>query len=220
MQETGDPPPQNRPSTLPSGRTADANVDVLIYKTKVEGLSYKLIQDTPGLTDQLDEKFKPVFAAAAGGVALSSVSMIYDSGSLLVTAEIIADSEHEVLDQAATSLPTAAAVLDAVKSVPDIKKAVIPGRGGLDALAAADPIGVRYAPGVEGNAAIETPPPPTPPTAPTPTPTPTPTPPPPSPAEESEDEENSTRTSSAHTSVVGWQVLPLCLAIWTFIFVH
>lgn len=203
-EETGDPLPESRPQGKPADR------DVLVYKTRVTGLSYEKAMEKE---DDLTSQFKPVFARA-GGVAVDQVVMVYGEGSLLVTAEITA-LPGETLDQSATTLPSSSEVLAAVNNVPAIQEAIIPGQ----ILAAAEPIGVRYAPGEEGAAeAITPPPPPTPPNLKAPSPPP----PPDSSDDESDDdeEENASRTSAAHMSMVGWQVLPLCFASMTFILVH
>lgn len=198
--ETGEPLPESR-----SGVTKD----VLLYKTRVTGLSYAkaILKQT-----EMDAQFKPVFALA-GGVLVSQVQMVYAEGSLLVTAEIEAN-EGETLDQGVTTLPSSADVLAALNKVPSIAEAIIPGQS----LAAAEPIGVRYAPGATSAAeAITPPPPPTPPTPPPPAPTPSQE---DDDGEEEKEEENTTRTSSAHSSLVGWQVLPFCISSTIFILVH
>jgi hypothetical protein len=188
--------------------------DVLVYKTRVTGFSYDALAASPGLKNSLDAKFKPVFAKA-GGVDVSQVTMEYNKGSLLVTAQIEAE-EGQTLDHSSTTLPTGAEVLSAVKAVDGYEAALIPG----EELEAADPIGVRYAAGGDSSPAEEiTPPsPPPPPTPPTPPPTPAPTPTPP--AKNEEEENNTTRTSSACLSAVAWQVLPLCVSSVIFSLCH
>lgn len=245
--ETGEPPAPERPEN------ANASRDTLLYKTKVTGLSFDLLfgdGSDPAAAAQrkadLDSQFKPVFAKAAGLEGqLDQVTMIYAEGSLLVTAQIEAP-EGMMLDNQKTELPSSDDVLNAVKSVPNIEEAVIPGME----LEAAAPIGVRYPPEGSDSTAREaitppttttttttaapTPPPPTPP-APTPAPTrpppptppprvPSPPPPPPPPPPPrapavttvESQEENNTRTSSAHKSVVGWRLVPFCISIVIF----
>lgn len=202
--ETGEPLPETRPAT------SDPTKDVLLYKTRVTGLSYAkaILKQT-----EMDAQFKPVFARAAGVLDLNQVTMVYAEGSLLVTAEIEA-KDGETLEQEQTTLPSGADVLAALNKVPSIAEAIIPG----ESLAAAEPIGVRYAPGATSVAeAITPPPPPTPPTPPPPAPTPSQE---DDDGEEEKEEENTTRTSSAHSSLVGWQVLPFCISSTIFILVH
>jgi hypothetical protein len=190
--------------------------DILVYKTRVTGFSYDALAASPGLRNSLDAKFKPVFAKA-GGVDVSQVTIEYNKGSLLVTAQVQAE-EGQTLDHSSTTLPTSAEVLAAVKAVDGYEAALIPG----EELEAADPIGVRYAAGGDSSPAEEitppSPPPPTPPpTPPTPpTPSPAPTPPP----AKDEEENNTTRTSSACLSAAAWQVLPLCVSSVIFSLAH
>jgi hypothetical protein len=184
--------------------------DILVYKTRVTGFSYDALAASPGLKNSLDAKFKPVFAKA-GGVDVSQVTMEYNKGSLLVTAQVEAE-EGQTLDHSSTTLPTGAEVLAAVKAVDGYEAALIPG----EELEAADPIGVRYAAGGDSSPAEEITPPSPPPPTPPPTPAPTPTP----PAKNEEEENNTTRTSSACLSAVAWQVLPLCVSSVIFSLAH
>jgi hypothetical protein len=206
-EETGEPLPETRPAGTSEEK------DVLLYKTRVTGLSFTAIDSDEDLKKDLDNQFKPVFAAAAGDVDLDQITMIYAEGSLLVTAQVEA-KEGEVLDSSKTTLPEVSDILEAVNTVPGIGEAMIPG----ETLSAAEPVGIRYPP---ANSSISAEPitPPTPP--PPPSPTPVPVPPPEEEDEPSdEEEENTTRTSSAHTSVVGWQMVPLCIIFMMFSFVH
>lgn len=135
--ETGEPLPVARPENAPQDAT------FVVISTKVSGVSYQSLASSDALAPggALDQKFKPIMAP---GVDPENVEMKYAPGSLLVAAEILVEATEDGKEPVVpTTLPSAAAVVSALSSVPAVLEAVIPGQE----LAAAEPVGVKFVAG-------------------------------------------------------------------------
>merc|ERR1711907_641162 len=107
--------------------------------------SYDKIMENEEIKTALDAQFIDVFSTAAG-VAKEFTEIIYGEGSLLVTAKI---TSPEPLDDSNIKLPDSSTITAAVKEVPKIGEAVIPG----EEVGSVAPVGIRYPPDSEDSAA-------------------------------------------------------------------